>query len=361
MPFQSRRLPTPTGSLESTQVGSGEVSTKRLIGSFVSALVVVLANVAVVIHVVAEASATSPGQSARVEPGAAYSLPAPSPTGPSTPIVDAPEPTTVPSTAASVPPASTSSVPSTVIEPVMTEPPRSTSPSTSSPAPPAPTPSRSFAQRLEPATALPDPVSNIAPNPNFLASCGFTAYNGSFSCVWEVVSAIDNARSSEGLPPMVLPTNWASLTPAEQLFVATNLERSVRGLAPLSAMAPALDAAAAQGAAADADPRVPPGFPWTSVGGNWAGPVGNPLEAMYYWMYDDGLGSTNIDCSLSNVSACWGHRQNLLLPLASGLFVMGGAWGTTPQGATSVTELIVGTRGPVITDFRWAQEQPYFP
>jgi hypothetical protein len=40
---------------------------------------------------------------------------------------------------------------------------------------------------------------------------------------------------------------------------------------------------------------------------------------------------------------------------------MGGAFGTTAQGVTSVTELIVETAGPVSIDFTWAQEQPYFP
>jgi hypothetical protein len=160
---------------------------------------------------------------------------------------------------------------------------------------------------------------------------------------------------------MVLPTNWTALTPAEQLFVGTNLERTVRGLTPLSAMATSLDLAAVLAAATDTDPEPPIGFPWTDVESNWAGPVGNPLEALYYWMYDDGLGSSNLECSPLNLAPCWGHRQNVLAPLSCNLCVMGGAFVTTSQGTISVTELIVETTGPLVTDFTWAQEQPYFP
>ena len=189
----------------------------------------------------------------------------------------------------------------------------------------------------------------------------YLQYNDSAACAVNVVAAIDNARATEGLAPMVLPTNWFSLNPAQQLFVATNLERTVRGLAPLSAMAPVLDAAAAQGAAAGADPGVPPGFPVSWFGSNGAIFVGNPLEAMYYWMYDDGLGSTNVDCSSSNPAGCWGHRRNLLASMSCNLCVMGAAWGTTAQGATSVGELLVTTTGPVIIDFSWADEQAYLP
>lgn len=214
---------------------------------------------------------------------------------------------------------------------------------------------------MTPADTDADPASNTPPWPNFLGTCGLTDYNDSFDCVWEVVAAIDNARAGEGLPPFVLPTNWTSLTPGQQLFVATNLERVARGLAPLAAMATALEAAAALAVTAGVDPTAPPGFPQTEVLGNWAGPVANPLEAMYYWMYDDGLGSSNIDCSLSNLSGCWGHRHNLLASLACNLCVMGGAFGTNAQGTTGVTELIVETRGPIFVDFTWATEQAYLP
>ncbi|MGA2521193.1 MAG: hypothetical protein ABSG81_10285, partial [Acidimicrobiales bacterium] len=130
-----------------------------------------------------------------------------------------------------------------------------------------------------------EPPANIAPSPNFLADCSGSSYDDSQGCLNAVVGAIDNGREDEGLPGMVLPTDWAQLTPQEQLFAATNLERTVRGLPPLTAMASALDQASQAAAARNDDPSPPSGFPWTQWGGNWAGAVGNPLEAIYYWMY----------------------------------------------------------------------------
>lgn len=158
---------------------------------------------------------------------------------------------------------------------------------------------------------------------------------------------------------MTLPTNWSSLSPAEQLFVSTNLERTVRGLAPLSAMATSLDVAADQAASTGRDPEPPAGFPSTEWGSNWTSPLGNPLEADYLWMYDDGLGSPNVDCSPSNPTGCWEHYRNVLLPLACTPCVMGAAWETTSQGATSMTELLVDTQGSPAPDFTWTQEQAY--
>jgi hypothetical protein len=333
----------------------------RLYRGFEYALVVVLANVLLVTYEMTETS-TAPRESALGEFGHAHPVPSTSIADPSRPITIPPAPqepeSNTPSTALPTP---TSTNPPPVPDPIVTDPPRATLPSSSPPPLPAPPPPPAPlpAARVAPAVRFPDPVSNIPPVPNFLAGCGSTAYNDSFDCVWEVVTAIDNARAKERLPSMVLPRNWSSLTAAEQLFVATNLERTVRGLAPLSAMATVLDTAAAQGAAAGADPNVPPGFPWIDVGSNWAGPVGNPLEALYYWMYDDGFGSSNVACSLSNLGACWGHRRNVLLPLPCNLCVMGGAFATTVQRTISVTELIVEADGSLFVDFTWAQEQPY--
>jgi hypothetical protein len=172
------------------------------------------------------------------------------------------------------------------------------------------------------------------------------------------MNAINDAHAAEGLAPMILPTNWTTLTPTQQLFVASNLERTVRGLQPLSAMDTVLDGAATQAAIAGTDPAVPTGFSASESGGNWAEGAANPLEVLYYWMYDDGLGSPNIDCSASDPDGCWGHRNNILLSLACMPCVAGAGWVIEPDDVTSATELIVEARASAATDFTWAEEQP---
>jgi hypothetical protein len=174
-----------------------------------------------------------------------------------------------------------------------------------------------------------------------------------------VVDAIDNARSVEGLPPMTLPSNWTSLDPAEQLFVGTDLERVVRGLAPLSALSSALDDAATSAAIAGTDPSPPAGFPASRWGGNSGQFVGSPLEVLYYWMYDDGPGSPNIDCSTTNSDGCFGHRLNVLLALACTPCVAGASWVALQDDRGNATELIVETSGSLTVDFTWAEEQQY--
>ncbi|HXX89713.1 MAG TPA: hypothetical protein VEI83_05770 [Acidimicrobiales bacterium] len=207
-----------------------------------------------------------------------------------------------------------------------------------------------------------NPPNNIPPNPDFLQSCQGGTYDNSAGCTNATLQAIANARAQEGLGGMVLPGNWYSLTAQEQLFVATNLERTARGYPPLAGMATALDQAAAQGAAQSQDPTPPSGFPWSTWGSNWAGAVGNSLEAMYFWMYDDGMNSGNIDCTPSNQSGCWGHRDNVLLNLACQPCDMGtGYVGTGYQGYPSWAELLVDTSGSPQLDYTWAQAQNSVP
>ena len=57
---------------------------------------------------------------------------------------------------------------------------------------------------------------------------------------------------------MSLPSNYPSLTPPEQLFVLTDLERIDRGLPPITGLAANLNAYAQAGANAHTDPRFPP-------------------------------------------------------------------------------------------------------
>jgi uncharacterized protein YkwD len=227
--------------------------------------------------------------------------------------------------------------------------PTTTIPTTTPPARPAPA--------VIVLTVLP---ANIAPVPNFLQSCSGAQYDDSAGCVDATVQAIANGRSHENLPPLVLPSNWFGLSPEQQVFVVTNLERTVRGLPPLSAMATTLDQAARQGAALNTDPPPPGGFPYSQWGSNWAGAVGNPLEAMYFWMYDDGTGSANVDCGPSNESGCWGHRENVLLKLPCADCLIGTGWVGTGYGSDpSMTELLVETSGSPSVDFTWREEAPY--
>lgn len=247
----------------------------------------------------------------------------------------------------------------TLPPPSTTIPPAPESPTTLPPVrDPAPTtPPKPAAQA---STARGTLAANIAPDPNFLLSCSGAQYDDSSGCVDATLQAIANGRSHEGLPPMVLPSNWGQLSPDQQLFVATNLERTARGLPPLTAMATALDAAASRGVAQDVDPPPPPGFPYSEWGSNWAGAVGNPLEAVYLWMYDDGSNTANIDCTPSNETGCWGHRENILLRLSCTECVMGTGW--DPAGYSSdpsMTELLVEASGTVPVDFTWRQESPY--
>jgi len=237
---------------------------------------------------------------------------------------------------------------------------------TVAPSPPPPTtvptavtPPTVPAQVVDASGTLP---ANVAPQPNFLDSCSGSQYDDSFACVAATLQAIANGRSHEGLPPMVLPTNWGQLSPQQQIFVATNLERTARGLAPLTAMARSLDEAAQRGAVEDVDVGPPQGFPFSEWGSNWAGAVGNPLEADYFWMYDDGAGSANVDCTASDQTGCWGHRENILLRLPCRVCLMGTAWdGGGYKGDPSMTELLVESSGSPVVDLTWRQESPYLP
>ena len=316
---------------------------KRFVASIVARLMVVLVGLSTIVHLVTGAHATAAPHGPPARHDALRASGQTTITEPPSTMVPTIDPTTEPR------PQPPSTIPWTTSPPT-------TLPSTT---PPSVNPAPVESPRVANAT-VGDPAANIAPSPDFLATCSSTAYDDSYGCIADTLTAIDNARQSEGLGAMTLPTNWGSLTPAEQLFVTTNLERTARGLAPLSAMASALDAEATQAALADSDPSPPAGFPWTLWGGNWAGQIGNPLEAVYYWMYDDGLGSSNESCSTSSPTGCWVHRRNMLLDLTCSPCVMGAGWGTTTQG-TSLSEILVDTQGSPVTDFTWAQEQAYLP
>jgi hypothetical protein len=133
-------------------------------------------------------------------------------------------------------------------------------------------------------TTLP---ANIPPAPNFLSSC--YPHNDGAQCLSMIEQATTHARLFEGLGPMVLPSNFSALDPAEQAFVVTNIERVDRGLPPFVGLVDAFDADAQAGAQGNADPtptQVPPGLSVIAWASNWA-ENGNPLGSNYFYMYDD--------------------------------------------------------------------------
>jgi hypothetical protein len=199
-----------------------------------------------------------------------------------------------------------------------------------------------------------NPSSNLAPVPNILDYCSGATVDTSAGCQTASLEAIDRGRTAEGLGPMVLPSDWSSLSPAEQLFVATNLERTARGLDPFSGMSTLLDSVAGAAAASGTDAVPPGGFAsfWTS---NWAGGVGSALEAVYLWMYDDGFKSPNVECQPGNMTGCWGHRDDMLAPFRCSPCVLGAAVSANAyDGEPSWAEVMADTTGSPAIALAWS-------
>jgi hypothetical protein len=230
---------------------------------------------------------------------------------------------------------------------------------------PAPTP------LTQPAPAKADgvlPPRNPARNAPFLVQipplgpCGSAGrYDASAACAQFYVAHINAARKllGEHVTPMRLPTNWARLTPDEQLFVTADLERIDRNLPPYVGLSRTLDAVAAAGAARAEDPS-PIGLSVRSAGGNEFPGVVSAAEADYGWMYSDGVGG-NADCHAPTDPLCWGHRDNILgryTGLGCTDCVMGAGIGSPPAESPDLTELFVAPTHPgeFPTYFTWAKD-----
>ena len=166
----------------------------------------------------------------------------------------------------------------------------------------------------------------------------------SAGCIDSVLHNINYARSLEGLGPLVLPSNYATDSVAMQELVITDEEREDRGLSPFPGLDAALDSAALTGARAHTDPSMPPGYLYASAGSIFAQDY-SPLDADYAWMYDDGYGGTNLDCTSPGSSGCWGHRDNIL-----------GPWTTT--GSQTARMGAAGTSSGQYTEIFANQEDP---
>lgn len=183
-----------------------------------------------------------------------------------------------------------------------------------------------------------DPSSNRQLSPASEAACSVS--DTSAQCDVNVLADINAARAAEGVGPMVLPPGYFSLNIPLQLLVLANLERTGRGLIPAQGLSAALDATSQVAALADLDPN-PSTFSGSALSANWAGGTASPLIADFMWMYDDGLGSGNIDCTYNNQTGCWGHRDDTLFPFTAPL-VMGAAYSPVTLDGPSMAEVFVG-------------------
>ncbi len=163
-----------------------------------------------------------------------------------------------------------------------------------------------------------DPPQNIASqlNPNPYCPLGVND-DTSPNCIAAYLHNINYARSLEGVPSMILPNDYASLDVPSQQLVIADLERGDRGLSQFTGLSTTLNTAAAASLSTDSDPGVPMGYDFTDFGSNFALDR-TPLGADYGWMYDDGFGGANGDCTAADVSGCWGHRNNVLGPWSTG-------------------------------------------
>jgi hypothetical protein len=160
-------------------------------------------------------------------------------------------------------------------------------------------------------------------------------------CIDAAVGVLDQARASLGQAPYGLPSNFDALAPEQQMFVLTNLDRVLYGLPPIPGLTAALSQDVAHGVQNDSDagPSNPDVISYTS---NWAGGFQNTPLAYEAWMYDDGPGSGNLDCTPADASGCWGHRHDILWQFGSqGPLAMGASVGQDQVGRPGYAMLLV--------------------
>ena len=158
---------------------------------------------------------------------------------------------------------------------------------------------------------LPPSNPSVSVPPQVMPACSISpADDTSAGCINSVLHNINYARSQEGLGPLVLPSDYATDPVAVQQLILTDEERGDRGLSQYSGLDATLNAAALTGALASTDPALPTGF--QGPGGSIFAQDYTPLGADFAWMYNDGYGGTNLDCTSPGAGACWGHRDNIL-------------------------------------------------
>ena len=154
----------------------------------------------------------------------------------------------------------------------------------------------------------------------------------SATCVNAGVYYLDQARAKLHQKPYKLPANFTKLVPEQQALILVNLDRVLYRLPPITGETAALNRDASSGVRADGDPRsTDPDF--AQFTSNWAGGYPNIVLAYENWMYNDGPGSPNLDCTKASSSGCWGHRHDVLWKFANtGPAAMGAAAGKDKHG-----------------------------
>ena len=178
-------------------------------------------------------------------------------------------------------------------------------------------------------------------------NCG-SSLNWGASKVSEI--GIDACRADEGVGPLILPSNWPELDPAQQMFVLVDLERVNRGEQPFVGLNRKLDFSAKQGAIEGKDPSNPVGSWSWSI---WASTA--DVASVELWMYADGPGQNdyNTGCQSPNSSGCWVHRDAILLHAKGEPVTVGAAC-----AAKGCAMIFYGAKLPVW--FSWANEQKFF-
>jgi hypothetical protein len=194
-----------------------------------------------------------------------------------------------------------------------------------------------------PASALSaDPASNY---PEQIAGVCASAPE-SAACTRAGIAALDAARAWDHEGPYRLPRDFLQLSGAHQIVVLTDLDRAQHGLRTVPGTTVALDRAALAGARASADPILrDPALSWAS---NWAGDFPAAVWAYLTWMYDDGFGGPNIDCTTPGASGCWGHRHDILARFPPG--------GTLAMGAADLngnSYTMVIAQSPAVASVRY--------
>ena len=218
-----------------------------------------------------------------------------------------------------------------------------------------------------------NPPQSLPPKPDFYDYCTGGVLDDASGCNSKALEAIDQARATEAIGPLEFSlARFLKLSVPEQLFAIADLERVSRGEPPMAALTTQLDQVAKAGATSSGDPSLSArtlsgGAGVLTWGSNWAAGTESALGSDDGWMYDDGPGGFNADCTKTVTSGCWGHRDNILGLYSEDLgscpgdqrqLMMGAGYAPTSSGfGTSFAEIFIAACGASPTDevFTWAQ------